>query len=144
MSPSIFPVLQDIEFIEFQLAEQQGEDLPDTVTFEEWKADVSSMDDWFTTMDEKCSQVNISRDSDSLKKGEQDTKVWWENFILKSDLKGNWPHHELMPRYSCLKSSWLHYVFKENEISQPRSVHARVLSFKTINCFFRHFKQYQW
>ncbi len=75
MSPSIFPVLQDIEFIEFQLAEQQGEDLPDTVTFEEWKADVSSMDDWFTTMDEKCSQVNISRDSDSLKKGEQDTKV---------------------------------------------------------------------
>ena len=34
------------------------------------------MDEWFTSMDEKCSHVNISRDSDSLKKGEQDTKVW--------------------------------------------------------------------
>ncbi|CAB4045423.1 Hypothetical predicted protein, partial [Paramuricea clavata] len=33
------------------------------------------MDDWFTSMDEKCNHVNISRDSDSLKKGEQDTKT---------------------------------------------------------------------
>jgi hypothetical protein len=73
---SIFSILQDIEFIEFQLAEQQSEDLPETVTFEEWKTEISHMDEWFTSMDEKCSHVNISRDSDSLKKGEQDTKVW--------------------------------------------------------------------
>jgi hypothetical protein len=67
--------LQDIELIQFQLAEQLSEDLPDTVTFEEWKTEISVMAEWFVKMDEKCSDVSISRDSDSLKKGEQDTKV---------------------------------------------------------------------
>ena len=67
--------MQDIEFIQFRLAEQLSEDLPETVTFEEWKTEVSVMDNWFNTMDQKCGDISISRDSDSLKKGEQDTKV---------------------------------------------------------------------
>ncbi|XP_028414728.1 nuclear anchorage protein 1-like isoform X2 [Dendronephthya gigantea] len=67
--------LEEIEFIEFQLAEQKTEVLPEAITFEEWKSEISSMEVWFDAMDEKCSQVNISRDTDSLKKGEQDTKV---------------------------------------------------------------------
>lgn len=74
-SHQCFFVSQDIELIQFQLAEQQSEDLPESVTFEEWKTDVASMDEWFKTIDEKCSHVNISRDSASLKKGEQDTKT---------------------------------------------------------------------
>ena len=57
------------------MAEQQTEVLPETVTFEEWKTEISNMEVWFDSMDDKCSQVNISRDTDSLKKGEQDTKV---------------------------------------------------------------------
>lgn len=58
------------------MAEDQGQEMPESPSYQDWKNEATELEEWFETTKGKCLlQGSISRDSSALKEREQAAKV---------------------------------------------------------------------